>query len=301
MTASTAALPSKQQIHRKRNWLNFGLGAWSVLIYVFMFAPIGFVVAHSFTRSSAFEVWAGPPTLKWFHRLWNNDLLVSAVGNSLKAGLGSTIIATIIGSMAGITLARRPGKWSKYFLGLVFLILVTPEIVDAIGLFVWFVKLEQTLHLKNTIFTLRGDSLLPFYIGQSLFSSAVVTLIVRARMQGLDESLEEAAADLYATPRRAFFQVTLPLVAPAIMASALLAFTLSLDNTIVSQFIAPAGKPTYPVYVFSATKQILKPDIAAASTMLLGLTLTALGLVVLVLKRAGDSSSDIAATITGAG
>ena len=132
-----------------------------------------------------------------------------------------------------------------------------------------------------------------------MFSSAVVALIVRARLAGLDESLEEAAADLGATPARAFRQITLPLMAPALLAGGLLAFTFSLDNTIVSQFVSVAGNTTFPVYVFSSVRQVMKPDVGAAATLMLLLTLVALALVALVLRRSGDTSSDVAATLAG--
>ena len=105
------------------------------------------------------------------------------------------------------------------------------------------------------------------FVGHSLFSSAVVTLIVRARLQGLDESLEEAAADLGATPARAFRQITLPLMFPALLAGALLAFTFSLDNTIVSTFVSTAGSTTLPVYVFSSVRSVIKPDIGGGGDL----------------------------------
>ncbi len=132
-----------------------------------------------------------------------------------------------------------------------------------------------------------------------MFSSAVVTLIVRARLAGLDESLEEAAADLGATPSRAFRQITLPLMAPGLLAGALLAFTFSLDNTIVSAFVSVAGSTPFPVYVFGAVRAVLRPDIGAAATLMLVLTLFALGVVAFVLRRSGETSSDVAATLTG--
>jgi ABC-type spermidine/putrescine transport system permease subunit II len=134
-----------------------------------------------------------------------------------------------------------------------------------------------------------------------LFAAAVVALIVRARMSGLDESLEEAAADLYATPWNRFRQVTLPLMMPAVLAGALMSFTLSLDNTIISSFISVTGNTPWPVYVFSSVRSALRPEIAAVSTLMLLLTLLAIGVVGLVLRRGGESSSGIARTMTGGG
>jgi ABC-type spermidine/putrescine transport system permease subunit II len=247
-------------------------------------------VIHSFTDSRDFTRWGGFTT-QWYTRFLDNQNLKDALSNSLKVAVVATLISVVLGGLAGIALARRPGHWTKAFLAIVFLILVTPEIVDAIGLQIWFVGLGGIFR----------EGLFPLWFGQSIFSSAVVTLIVRARMVGLDESLEEAAADLYAPPARAFRQITLPLVFPALLAGGLLAFTFSLDNIIVSQFVSVPGSTTFPVYVFSAVRSVIKPDIGAASTLLLALTLVALGLVVMVLKRSGDSSTEIAATITGAG
>jgi ABC-type spermidine/putrescine transport system permease subunit II len=286
-TRTEAAAP---RTRRRFDALTLGLGVWTVIVYVFLFLPILFVVIHSFTDSRDFTRWGGFTT-RWYTRLLDNENLKSSLTNSLKVAVLATLIAVVLGGLAGIALARRPGIWTKGFLALIFLILVTPEIVDAIGLQIWFVNLGG----------LFRQGLFPLWIGQSIFSSAVVTLIVRARMAGLDESLEEAAGDLYATPSRAFRQITLPLVAPALLAGGLLAFTFSLDNVIVSQFVSVPGSTTFPVYVFSSVRSVIKPDIGAASTLLLGLTLLALALVVVVLKRSGDSSTEIAATLTGAG
>ena len=186
----------------------------------------------------------------------------------------------VLGAFAGIALARRGGKWATGFMAIVFLILVTPEIVDAIGCSSGScASAARSRAGSRSSAPARCDS----WSGHSLFSSAVVTLIVRARLQGLDERLEEAAADLGATPSRAFRQITLPLMAPALLAGALLAFTFSLDNTIVSTFVSTAGSTTLPVYVFSSVRSVIKPDIAAAATLMLLLTLFALGAVAFVL------------------
>ena len=156
-----------------------------------------------------------------------------------------------------------------------FLVLVTPEIVDAIALLIWYVRIKGPF---GPDFVVVGNNygLLRLWVGHALFSTAVVTLIVRARLAGLDESLEEAGADLYAAPFTRFRQITLPLMMPAVLAGALLAFSLSLDNTIISTFVSVAGASPWPVYVFSALRSILRPEIAAVSTLMLLLTLIAL-------------------------
>jgi putrescine transport system permease protein len=288
--------PSKR---RRIDFLSIGLGIWTVIVLVFLFLPIGFIVAHSFNKGKALLVWQGFST-KWYHELFKNEPLLQAIRNSLKVAVGSTLIAVVLGAFAGIALARRGGKWATGFMAILFLILVTPEIVDAIALLIWFVRIGGPFATGLSAFGHGFNAgTVRLFVGHSLFSSAVVTLIVRARLQGLDESLEEAAADLGATPSRAFRQITLPLMAPALLAGALLAFTFSLDNTIVATFVSTAGSTTLPVYVFSSVRSVIKPDIAAAATLMLVLTLFALGAVAFVLRRGGESAGDVAATLTG--
>ena len=212
MTAAIEAPPSRG---RRFDFVSWGLGVWTVLVIVFLFIPIGFVVAHSFNSGNALLVWQGFST-EWYSSLFDNDPLVQAIRNSLKVAVGSTLIAVVLGGTAGVALARRGGKWNHPFMAIVFLILVTPEIVDAIAYLIWFVRIGGPFD-DGFLFLSSGEVRL--FVGHSLFSSAVVTLIVRARLQGLDESLEEAAADLGATPARAFRQITLPLMFPALLAA----------------------------------------------------------------------------------
>jgi len=136
-------------------------------------------------------------------------------------------------------------------------------------------------------------------VGHSLFAIAVVSYIVRARLVGMDAQLEEASGDLYAKPLTTFRRVTLPLAMPAVLAGFLLSFTLSLDNTVIAAFVQVSGTTPWPVYVFSALRSGLRPEIAAVSTLMLLLTLVALAAVALVLKRAGDSATQIARTLGG--
>ena len=291
--SAQAAQPFKKRVDP----VNVFLKVWGVLVYGFLFLPIVMIVIFSFNKGRALLAWEGFGT-NWYTGLADNQVIVNAITTSLKAAVGAAIIATILGSFAGIALARRPGKWTLVFMGMVFLVLVTPEIVDAISLLIWYVRIKGPFGPDNT---LVNYGLMRLWVGHSLFATAVVTLIVRARLEGLDESLEEAGADLYAPPGRRFRQITLPLMMPAVLAGGLLAFSLSLDNTIISTFVSVAGASPWPVYVFSALRSILRPEIASVSTLMLLLTLVALGLVALVLKRSGDSAEDVAKTLAGGG
>ncbi len=236
------------------------LVVWAIVVFIFLFLPIFVILIYSFNTGRLLVDWQGFG-FDGYRAFLENPAPRNAVLVSVKVGLASAIVATVLGSLAGVALARRPGKWTAGFLFFVALVLVTPEIVDAVALLPWFVK------LGNWGFTPFQNGYVRLIVSHSLFSTAVVALIVRARMSGIDESLEEAAGDLYAPPVKRFTQITLPLMLPAVLAGALLSFTLSLDNTIISSFVSVSGVTPWPVYVFSSIKASLRPEIAAVSTL----------------------------------
>ena len=225
-----------------------------------------------------------------------------SIRNSFIAAFGATVIAVVIGGLAGVGLARRPGAWTKAFMAVLFLILVTPEIMDAVALATWFPRIGD-MPIIGYPFTHGwgpfNGGINKLWVGQSLYASAVVTLIVRARLDGLDEALEEAAADLGAPPARAFRQITLPLIASALIAGGLLSFTLCLDNAVISTLISEAGSTTFPVALLGATRSTIKPFWGVGAMILFCVTMGSLWFVAVVLRRSGSSSSDIAATLTG--
>jgi ABC-type spermidine/putrescine transport system permease subunit II len=277
----------------RRNLSDIALLVFGLAEFAFLFLPIAYIVVFSFNTGRLLQVWNGFG-FESYTNMMANDTMRHTVWVSIRAGVGASLLATVLGSLAGVALARRPGRWAPAFLALLALVLVTPEIVDAVSLLPWFVSLGNDWGLS-----VFNNGLLRLVIGHSMFATAVVTFIVRARMAGIDESLEEAAADLYATPWRRFSQVTLPLMMPAVLAGALMSFTLSLDNTVISAFIQVTGSTPWPVYILSSLRSSLRPEIAAMSTVMLLLTFVALGLVALVLRRSGDSSVDIVKTMGG--
>ena len=238
----------------------------------------------------------------WYAKIFDFAGIGDAIRNSFMAAFGATVIAVLIGGMSGVALARRPGRWATIFMGLVFLILVTPEIMDAIALATWFPRI-QDLPVVGYIFTNGwgpfNGGINKLWVGQSMYASAVVTLIVRARLAGLDESLEQAAADLGAPPGRAFRQITLPLIASAMIAGGLLSFALCLDNAVISTLISEAGSTTFPVALLGATRSTIKPFWGVGAVSLFVVTMTSLWFLVVILRRSGDSASNIAATLTG--
>ncbi|SDT34803.1 MULTISPECIES: ABC transporter permease [Microterricola] len=284
---------SRSRFRTRRSAADIGLTVWSIAVFLFLFAPIIVIIAYSFNVGRLLVSW-DHFGFDSFAAIVTKPAIRDAVLVSIRTGAVAALLATALGTLAGIAMARRPGKWVFWFIGLLLLVSVTPEIVDAVALLPWLVFLGQDLGLG-----IFSDGIVRLVIGHSLFSTAIVAYIVRARLVGLDAQLEEASADLYAPPLRTFWRVTLPLALPAVLAGGLLSFTLSLDNTIVAAFVQVSGTTPWPVYVLSALRSGLRPEIAAVSTIMLLLTLFALAMVAVVLRRAGDSATQIARTMAG--
>ncbi|THG33121.1 ABC transporter permease [Naasia lichenicola] len=273
------------------------LTIWGVLGFLFLFFPVLVIIAYSFNTGRILQAWDGFGFSSYAAAL-SNPAIISGVQVSLYVAFWSAVVSAVLGSLAGVALARSPkAKWVGVLTGLLALTLVTPEIVNAVSLLPWFVTLGTDWGLSA--FNL---GLVRLIIAHTLFSCAVVTFIVRARMAGLSVSLEEAAADLGAPPIRRFLDITFPLMRPAVISGALLSFTLSLDNTVLSSFVSVAGSTPWPVFVFSSLRSSLRPEIAAMSTLMLLLTLVALGLVAFVLSRASKKTGEgpsLASTLAG--
>lgn len=285
---------------RRTDPLTILLGSLGLLVFVFLFLPIVVILIYSFNTGTLLAAWRGFG-FDAYSAAAGNSVIRGAVMTSLTAAAGSALLATVLGTLGGIALARASLAQAKsvkfWAIGLTILLgltMVTPEIVDAVSLLPWFVSLGTDLGI-----TPLNNGLLRLVIAHSVVSIAIVTFIVRARMQGVDQSLEEAAEDLYASKWHAFWQVTFPIASPGILAGALMSFTISLDNTIVSSFVQVPGSTPWPVYIFSSLKVGLKPEVAAVSAVMFLLTLLALAFVAIVLRRTGGSSKEIAATMTG--
>ncbi len=277
----------------KRSRGDVGFTIWGIAVLAFLFLPIAVVVAYSFNTGrllTSFTQFG----FDSFAAIVTNNVIRDAVLISVQTGFIAAVFASVLGTLAGIAMARHPGKWVWWFLGLLLLVSVTPEIVDAVALLPWLVTLGQDWGLG-----LFNNGIVRLVVGHSLFSIAIVSYLVRARLIGLDAQLEEASADLYATPFTTFRRVTFPLALPAVLAGFLLSFTLSLDNTVIAAFVSVSGSTPWPVYILGSVRTGLRPEIAAVSTIMLLLTLVALAVVAIVLKRAGDSAADIARTMAG--
>ena len=214
--------------------------------YAFLYLPIALMVVLSFNESRLVTVWTGF-SLRWYEELFRNDALVRSAWLSLRIALVSATGATILGTLAGFALARFgrfTGRW--LFAGLIAAPLVMPEVITGISLLLLFVSLEQALGWP------AGRGFTTIAIAHATFCTAYVAVVVQARLAGFDRSLEEAAQDLGARPAKVFFVITLPLIAPAIVAGWLLAFTLSLDDVVLASFVSGPGATTLPVQVFAS-------------------------------------------------
>lgn len=230
--------------------------------FAFLYIPILSLIAYSFNESRLVTVWKGFST-KWYVELFHNDAILNAAKLSLKIATVNATGATILGTMAGLALARFGRFRSRSLLaGLTTAPLVMPEVITGLSMLLLFVAMEQIFGWP------AGRGFTTIVIAHITFSMAYVTVVVQSRLATLDESLEEAAMDLGARPAKVFFLITLPIIMPAILAGWLLAFTLSWDDLVITSFVNGPGSSTLPVLIFSKVRLGVSPDINALATIL---------------------------------
>jgi putrescine transport system permease protein len=231
--------------------------------YAFLYVPLALVVVYSFNDSSIATVWGGFST-RWYGELLRNEQILDAAFLSLRIALTSASLATVLGTMAGIALARfRRFKGRMLFSGMITSPMVMPEVITGLSLLLLFVALQQLTGWPGQ----RGFGTIT--IAHSTFAMAYVAVIVQSRLVSMDDSLEEAAMDLGGHPLRVMFDITVPLIAPAMAAGWLLAFTLSLDDLVIATFVSGPGSNTLPMYIFSKVKLGVSPDINALATLII--------------------------------
>ncbi|SKA16919.1 putrescine transport system permease protein [Enhydrobacter aerosaccus] len=239
--------------------------------YAFLYVPIGLVMIYSFNASRLVTVWAGF-SLHWWRTLFQNEAMLSAAWLSLRIALVSATLSAILGLAAGYVLARAPAFLGRTLFGsLVIAPMVMPEVVMGISMLLLFVGAERFLGGPD-----RG--FLTIVIAHTTFSLSFVAIVVQARLADFDRSLEEAAMDLGATPWTTFRTITLPLIAPALGSGWLLAFTLSLDDLIMTQFVAGAETQTLPMRVYSSVRLGVDPQINVLATLVVVIAATTLAI-----------------------
>ena len=240
--------------------------------FAFLYVPIVLLVAFSFNDSSLATVWGGFST-RWYSELLQNDQIIESALLSLRIAAVSATFATILGTLAGLALARMGRyKGRVLFTGLIAAPLVMPEVITGLSLLMLFVSLEQVIGWPSA----RGANTIT--LAHITFSMAYVAIIVQSRLTNMDQSMEEAAMDLGANPFQVARDITLPIIAPSMISGWLLAFTLSLDDLVIASFTSGAGSSTLPMLIFSKIKLGVTPDINALATLIIGVV--SLGIVI---------------------
>lgn len=260
--------------------VRLGIGSSGILGYVFLYAPIVILIIFSFNSSRFVSTWEGF-SLRWYGELFRDAAMMAALKNSLIVAVVSTLISTLFGTMAALVMERYQFGGKLAMDALLYLPIIIPEIAMAVMLLLFFVLARVNLSLGTVI------------IAHVAFNISFVTVVVRARLVGFDRRLEEAAQDLGANELQTFWHVTLPLLMPGILGGALLAFTLSLDDFVVTFFTAGVGATTLPLRIYSMVKLGITPEINAISTILVLASMTLLFLSVFLQRKGGGSAADI--------
>ena len=255
-------------------------GRWSVFNMVsivfgfaFLYLPIVLLVIYSFNASKLVTVWAGFST-KWYMEMFNNQGLMDAAWVTLRVALLSASVATVLGTLAALTLVRYTRFTGRtLFTGMVYAPLVMPEVITGLSLLLLFVAIDFE----------RG--FITVTLAHITFSLCFVAVVVQSRLVSFDNSLEEAAQDLGCTPFQAFYKVTLPVILPAVVSGWMLAFTLSLDDLVIASFNSGPGATTLPMKIYSQVRLGVTPEINAVCTILIGLVATGVIIAALLNKR----------------
>src|SRR3954452_24568736 len=251
------------------------LSGYAALVYAFLYAPIVVIVVLAFNKGRQVLNWEGFST-KWFGEALADPTITEPLRNSLLIAVGTALIACVLGTALALGLSRARPMIRQPVDALVYMALVTPEIVFGISALIFFVQAGIPLGLKTIL------------AAHAVFNVSVVALIVRARFIGMGGDLEEASYDLGVGPLRTFVHVTLPRLAPAIFAGGLLAFTFSFDDFVTSFFVSGAGTTTLPLRIFSSLRFGISPLINATAVMILVVTLTAVVVAYVVLRRSSE-------------
>lgn len=272
-----------------RGLTKYTLGANAVLVYLFFYAPILLLVVYSFSDDRNVGTWGGF-TLDWYRAFADNEPIQAAIGVSLRVAFASTIVSVVFGTLAALALERFTFRGKRVFDALLYLPIIIPDVTMAVMMLLFFSK---GLDVLDDVFGLElSKGFATIVISHIAFNISFVSVVVRARLNGMDGRLEEAAQDLYATRWQTFRHVTLPQIAPGVAGGALLALTLSLDDVVVTQFVAGPGSTTLPVYVFGLIRRGVTPLINAVSVVMLAASIVLVIASLLVQRGRGGRPGD---------
>jgi putrescine transport system permease protein len=250
--------------------------------FAFLYVPILSMIFFSFNYSKLVTVWdaANSPTLKWYGLLFHNRQIMGAAALSIRIATMNACIAVVLGTLAGLVLARFGRFRGRTLLAAMTTApLVMPEVITGLAMLLLFVAMEQLIGWP------AGRGVTTITIAHVTFSMAYVTVIVQSRLANFDDSLEEAAMDLGARPAKVFWRITLPLIMPAIISGWLLAFTLSWDDVVISQFVAGPSSTTLPMVIFSKVRLGVSPDVNALATIMVLIVAAGVVLSALAMQR----------------
>jgi len=246
-----------------------------VLGLAFLYLPILSMIVFSFNNSRLVTVWdtAHSPTLKWYVALMSNEQILRAAWLSIRIALIAASAAVVLGTLAGMALTRLGAFRGRMLLaGMTTAPIVMPEVITGLSLLLLFVAMQQLIGWP------KGVGAVTITLAHITFCMAYVTVVVQSRLSGFDEALEEAAMDLGARPLRVFLRITLPLILPAIASGWLLAFTLSWDDLVITQFVAGPGSSTLPMVIFSKVRFGVTPDVNALATIMVLIVATGIAI-----------------------
>ena len=272
------------------------LGGWSlttygILAFAFLYLPIIILVIFSFNESRSVSKWTGF-SLHWYAEMFQDNRIMLSVWNSLFLAIVSTAIATVLGTLAALGLERYQFRGKTAVDSMFYLPVIIPDIAMAIMLLLFFnMSGIGFTPWKVQFFGVKLAVPYSVIIGHVAFNTSFVAIVVRARLAQMDRTLEEAAQDLYADAWRTFQRITLPMLMPGIIGGALLAFTLSLDDFVITFFTSGAGFNTLPVRVFGMIKKGVTPKINAVSTLMLAVSLSLVIISILLRTRSGDDET----------
>ncbi|MDA5095751.1 ABC transporter permease [Aliiroseovarius sp. KMU-50] len=268
---------------------------YAICVYLFLYIPIGVIALFSFNAGRHASQLQGFST-KWYGKALNNPFVMDALETSLMVAFASALFASVFGTMAAVALQGIKGPVRTAFDLLIYVAVMIPGIVIGIATLIGLVTVFDQLNPLIASIWPNGFEPPKLRMGMgsliaahTMFLMALVVIIVRARLAGMDRALTEASSDLYATPMGTFRQVTLPLIFPAILAGFLLSFTFSFDDFIIAFFVA-GSETTLPIYVFSSIRRGVTPEINAIGTMVMGVSLLMLITAQMLLRRGGKKT-----------
>ena len=248
----------------------------AVACFLMLYAPIVILVAYSFNSGSSLALWEGF-SWRWYYSAWENDTVQEATLLSLVIALQAALYSTILATMAALGTTRtRPFRGQTAIYTMINQPLMVPEIVTAVALLIVFASIKQATGYQGLSYLV---------IAHTAFCIPFAYLPIRARLEDMDRSLETAAADLYATPWRCFRRVTLPLLWPGILAGAMLAFVISLDDVVITEFVKSAGQDTLPTFMLGQLRRVITPEMNAIASALLAVSVLMVSLIFLINRK----------------